>query len=418
MIKRKVIGRWLTWFLVRVQTFIIGYRASGCLRLIFDTSVRLGRCIGQILGVPLVLCLISAISVASPTFKNTEKATTEVYALEHVADGFQIPWGLTFIRQDLLLVSERQGGLYLLDLKSKGVKTLSHPLSLYVKTQGGLLDVSADPSSEWIYTTYAKALPGKEAATALSRFKISADDTVSWQEILVTESRFRSGHHFGSRIAFDEQGHVFFTIGDRGERPTAQDLRTHAGKILRLKLNGDVPSDNPFYGRKNALPEIWSYGHRNPQGIFFDKARQSLWSIEHGPRGGDEINLIEKGGNYGWPVVSHGKEYSSPFRVGEALSKPGMIDPIKVYVPSIAPSSLIVYDGGAFKQWRGDLFAGALKLKHINRVRIDTKNQFLSETRLFEDLNERIRAITQSPEGWVYFSTDNGNIYRIKPIYK
>jgi glucose/arabinose dehydrogenase len=187
----------------------------------------------------------------------------------------------------------------------------------------------------------------------------------------------------------------------------AQDLGNHAGSILRLNLDGSVPADNPFVGKPDARNEIWSFGHRNPQGLLFDRESRRLWSIEHGPRGGDEINLIIKGGNYGWPIISHGKEYWGPVSIGEGRSKPGMEPPRKVYIPSIAPASLILYRGQAFPEWRGDLFAGALKLRHLNRVSLSESGQAIAETRLLEDLDERIRALAQSLEGWIYLSTDS-----------
>ncbi len=176
-----------------------------------------------------------------------------------------------------------------------------------------------------------------------------------------------------------------------------------------------MPPDNPFVGVAGARAEIWSYGHRNPQGLWYDPASGRLWSIEHGPRGGDEINLILRGRNYGWPVVSHGKEYWGPISIGEGTSKPGMEDPRKVYIPSIAPGSLIVYRGDAFPDWRGDLFSGALALRHLNRVRVDADGAAIAEERLLEDLGERIRALAVGAEGWIYLSTDSGRILRLRP---
>ena len=168
--------------------------------------------------------------------------------------------------------------------------------------------------------------------------------------------------------------------------------------------------------QRSALPEIWSYGHRNPQGIFYDRKKRRLWSIEHGPRGGDEINLILPGRNYGWPVISYGKEYWGPVQVGEGTEKEGMEQPVKFYVPSIAPGSLIVYSGKAFPAWKGNLFAGALKLTHLNRVEIDSSGRAVAEERLLEGLGERIRALLESPQGWLYFSTDTGSIFRLRPL--
>ena len=184
---------------------------------------------------------------------------------------------------------------------------------------------------------------------------------------------------------------------------------------MRLKIDGSVPDDNPFVNQTDALPEIWSYGHRNPQGLFYDRQKKRLWSIEHGPRGGDEINLINPGLNYGWPVISYGKEYYSFAQVGESTHKEGMEQPVKYYVPSIAPGSLIVYSGKAFPNWKGNLFSGALAKRHLNRVEIDPDGNAIAEERLLEKLRERIRAIVESPEGWIYLSTDMGKIFRLKP---
>jgi glucose/arabinose dehydrogenase len=183
---------------------------------------------------------------------------------------------------------------------------------------------------------------------------------------------------------------------------------------MRLYLDGTVPKDNPFVGR-SGLDEIYSYGHRNPQGLVYDKNRDILFSCEHGPRGGDEINIIQKGENYGWATVSHGKEYWNFSDVGEAKSKEGMEDPIKVYIPSIAPSSLMVYSGKIFKQWKGDLFLGALAMTHLNHIVLDENLEVKKENRYFEDLNQRIRQVVESPDGYIYFSTDSGEIYKIEP---
>jgi glucose/arabinose dehydrogenase len=283
--------------------------------------------------------------------------------------------------------------------------------------QGGLLDVAVPPdytSGDWIYFTYSKEQKGK-GVTALARARRKGNRLVALEDLLVTRSASSTGRHFGSRIAFDGAGHLFFSVGDRGVRPNAQNLSTHAGSILRLDLNGNVPEDNPFVHQTGALPEIWSYGHRNPQGMFYDRNQQRLWSIEHGPRGGDEINLILPGLNYGWPIISYGKEYWNPLPVGEGTEKEGMEQPVKFYVPSIAPGSLIAYSGKAFPDWKGNLFAGALKLTHLNRVEIDNTGSAITEERLLVGLRERIRALTESPEGWLYLSTDSGKILRIRP---
>ena len=252
-----------------------------------------------------------------------------------------------------------------------------------------MLDVATGPdytTRDWLYFTYSKSTVSG-AVTTLARAKRRGNQLSDWQELLVTDSATSGYRHFGSRIAFDQQGHVFFGVGDRGERDSAQDLSSHAGTIMRLRLDGSIPDDNPFLSRDNALPEIWSYGHRNPQGLLYDNNTGNLWSIEHGPRGGDEINLVVKGANYGWPVISYGKEYWGPVSIGEGTEKPGMEQPVKVYIPSIAPGSLLLYSATAFPQWQGNLFSGALKLRHLNRVSISIYNKAIAEERFLWDLH-------------------------------
>jgi glucose/arabinose dehydrogenase len=337
--------------------------------------------------------------------------------VEQIASGLGVPWGMAFLSPTRLLITERSGRLRLLDLENYSMQNLGGVAAVVAEGQGGLLDVAIGPpggGEGWIYFTYSKAA-GSEATTALARARLDGDRLVDWQDLLVCDAATGTRRHFGSRIAFDDDGHLFFGIGDRGVRENAQNTANHAGSIIRLGLDGSVPADNPFTGDAGVRDEIWSFGHRNPQGLLFDSRTQRLWEIEHGPRGGDEINLILKGRNYGWPVVSHGKEYWGPLAVGEATSKPGMEDPRKVYIPSIAPGSLLLYRGEAFPEWRGNLFAGALKLQHLNRVSLSADGQAIAEERLLEDLGERIRALAESPEGWIYFSTDSGRILRLRP---
>lgn len=344
-------------------------------------------------------------------------AHAESFSLKQIASGLGIPWGLEFISADEMLVTQREGKVSLLNISTGKSRKISGLPDVYASGQGGLLDVAVPADfkpGDWIYFTYSKEINGR-GATTLSRAKLNNNRLQNWNDILVTKSTTGSGNHFGSRIAFDDQGHLFFGIGDRGHRPNGQNLQTHAGSILRLKRNGDIPQDNPFVNQTDVLPEIWSYGHRNPQGLVWDNDNKRLWEIEHGPRGGDEINLIEKGKNYGWPVISYGKEYWGPMAVGEDTRKAGMEQPVKYYVPSIAPGSLLYYSGNVFPEWKGALMSGALKLRHLNIVTLDKSGKAIDEDRVLEDLGERIRALTQGPDGMVYFSTDSGKIYVIKP---
>ncbi|WP_210396942.1 PQQ-dependent sugar dehydrogenase [Motiliproteus sediminis] len=364
----------------------------------------------------LLFCWLAALpAVAAPVAQGNSAGM--MYQIEEIASGFEIPWGMAFVDADTLLVTERRGQLWLVKIESGHRQQVSGVATVWANGQGGLLDVAVEPdytSDRWIYFTYSKPVQGR-GATTLARAQLNGDQLRNWEDLLVTRSTTGTSRHFGSRIAFDDAGYVYFGVGDRGERPNGQDLTTHAGSILRLHRDGQVPEDNPFRGRSDVLAEIWSYGHRNPQGLAYDHRRQQLWEIEHGPRGGDEINLIRRGGNYGWPVISYGQEYWGPFDVGEGTHRDGMEQPVKYYTPSIAPGSLLVYHGNAFPAWRGDLFSGALKLTHLNRVTLNDKGEAVAEERLLESLNERIRALAESPEGWLYLSTDSGRILRVRP---
>ena len=367
-----------------------------------------------------VLFWLSSLSYAKELLREQQEGVAVV--LEQLVEGLGIPWGMAFVDAHQLLVSERQGRLLLIDTRTGMQSSVAGVPPVFASGQGGLLDVAVPPDYQpggWVYFSYSKSLAGK-GVTALARAQLHPLNGAStrlskWQELLLTRSATSTSHHFGSRIAFDNQDHLFVSVGDRGERPNGQDLSNHAGSILRLYRDGRVPSDNPFVDRADVLDEIWSYGHRNPQGLAYDLKHQRLWEIEHGPRGGDEINLIQRGRNYGWPIISFGKEYWGPVSVGEGTHKEGMEAPVKVYIPSIAPGSLVLYNGDAFPAWRGSLFAGALKLAHLNQIVLDENGLPLKELRWFESLNERIRALAQSPEGWLYLSTDSGKILRARP---
>ncbi|WP_220767919.1 PQQ-dependent sugar dehydrogenase [Shewanella sp. MBTL60-007] len=342
-------------------------------------------------------------------------AVSNVQAMEavKVASGLNMPWGLAYIDDNTMLVSERAGLLKQVNLKTGSQQVIAKPNNVWAQGQGGLLDIAVSPfAANTLYLTYSKDIEG-EGATTLAKATYQNGKLTDWQDLFVSTSRSDTGRHFGSRIAFDDK-HVYFSIGDRGVRDNGQDTLTHAGTILRLNPDGSTPSDNPFVTDKAVLDEIWSYGHRNPQGLVYDRPTQKLWSIEHGPRGGDEINLIKRGANYGWPVTSHGKEYWGPLSVGEGKLKEGVEPPVKVYVPSIAPGSLVLYRGDKFPELNGKLLAGALKLTHINVVTINEAGKAVAEQRIMAKLGERIRDIEVSPQGDIYFSTDSGNLYQLK----
>ena len=339
--------------------------------------------------------------VVNPAFANQP---------EKVASDFSLPWSIEFINGNTALVSEREGQIYSLDLDSGNKTRIQGVWPVWFSGQGGLLDLALHPrftENAWIYATYSKP-DGGDASTALARFRIKSARVSDFQELFVSNATSSGGRHFGSRIAFDAQGYIYFSSGDRGERDWAQDLSSHAGKILRLHDDGRIPEDNPFVAQQGAQPEIWAYGNRNPQGLYYDLQESVLWSIEHGPRGGDEINIIKRGANYGWPVISYGKEYWGPIDVGEGTHRQGMEQPVKYYVPSIAPSSL--------SKFENKLYAGALKLHHVNVLTLDaSKKQVIAEQRLFESLDERVRDVMLGPDQWMYFLTDSGHLYRFEP---
>ena len=371
--------------------------------------------------ITLLLSLLALLPLpnyaASPQVIKSEKQT---FLVEEVTDGLSIPWGLAFISNTQLLITERAGSIKLLDMQKKTLTPIQGAPAVMAQGQGGLLDVAVPPdfkTGDWIYFTFVRN-KGGEGVTVLARAKLTANKLVQWQDLLETQSATGAGRHFGSRIVFDENGYVYFGVGDRGERPMSQDLSNHAGSVMRLYRDGRVPQDNPFNQRADVQPQIWSYGHRNPQGMAYDYANKRLWLIEHGPRGGDEINRVLPGRNYGWPVISYGKEYWGPLAVGEGTHREGMEQPIKQYTPSIAPSSLLLYSGNSFPAWRGNLFSGALKLTHLNRVTLSEDGKAIGEERLLDELDERIRALAQGPQGWLYFSTDSGKIYVMKPAGK
>lgn len=356
-----------------------------------------------------ILTSALALVVSGPLASTTAFA----WQAEKITDGLVIPWGLAYVDEGSMLVTEKEGVIKHVDLKTGDQSTLFRLPNVWAKGQGGALDITFSPFEEnRLYITYSKNIDD-EGVTTLASADYKNGEVSNWQDVFVSESRTDTGRHFGSRITFDDS-HLYFSIGDRGDRDNGQNTLTHAGAILRLNADGSTPSDNPFVNNDKVLNEIWSYGHRNPQGLFYDFPTKKLWSIEHGPRGGDEINLIKEGANYGWPVTSHGKEYWGPISVGDSETKEGIEAPKKVYIPSIAPGSLVVYQGDKFPELKGKLLAGALKLTHINVITVSEQGNATDEQRILENLGERIRDIETSPDGDIFFSTDNGNLYRLK----
>jgi glucose/arabinose dehydrogenase len=357
----------------------------------------------------LSLILATAGFLLTPPATAADSLTLdERFSLTAVSeDELENPWGLAFLPDGRMLVTERPGRLRIVAADG----TLSEPLAdvpeVYHRGQGGLLDVALDPdfaANSTIYLSYSE--PGDDGAgTAVARARLGDAGLADLSVIFRQQPKVDSRSHFGSRLVFGRDGTLFVTMGDRyAYREEAQNLGNHIGKIVRVNRDGSVPSDNPFVGRADARPEIWSYGHRNVQGAALDPATGQLWTAEHGARGGDEINHPEAGKNYGWPVITYGVDYSGA-RIGEGSEKPGMEQPVHYWDPSIAPSGLTFYTGDAFPDWRGDLFLGSLKFGYL--VRLDLENgKVVGEEKLLEDLDRRVRAVRQGPDGNLYLLTD------------
>ena len=338
------------------------------------------------------------------------KVAAAEYRLKTVFETDGVAWSFAFLSPSEMIVSRRDGALFYVDMARKFHRELPAP-QVAAFGQGGLLDVHfrvADGAA-YIYATHSVETEG-DATTALSRGLWDGGTIKSWETLFVANTVGDSGRHFGSRLLFDGE-HIYMTIGDRGERDYAQDLSVHNGKILRLDLRGRAAADNPFSERADALPEIWSYGHRNPQGIGLQKQSRQIYSAEFGPRGGDELNRIGRGLNYGWPLITYGREYWGP-KIGETAAA-GMEQPVLHWAPSISPSGMAFYDGDKIPQWRGDLFLANLSSQHLRRLAFDKNGATTEEEILFSDLNERFRHVRTSPDGYLYFSTDSGKIIRI-----
>jgi aldose sugar dehydrogenase len=341
--------------------------------------------------------------------------------VQAVASGLVNPWSLAFLPDGRMLVTERPGRMRLVTPEGQLSPPLKGVPEVFVSGQGGLLDVIIDKSyaqNKTIYFCFAERTGGG-GRTAVARAKLN-DGNGRLDEVKVIfrqEGALSSGNHYGCRIVQANDGNLFVTLGEHfSYRDEAQNLGNHLGKLIRITPDGAAPADNPFVGRADAKPEIWSYGHRNEQGLAINPASGDLWEIEHGPRGGDEVNIIGKGKNYGWPVIGYGIDYSGA-KIHDSTSKVGMEQPIKYWVPSIAPSGMTFYTAKLFPKWTGSLFTGALAGKMLVRLSLNG-NAVTGEERLLQNLNERIRDVRQGPDGALWLLTDNsaGRILRVSPV--
>ncbi len=334
--------------------------------------------------------------------------------------GLENPWSMAFLPDGRMLITERAGRMRLVGADFKlEPKSLQGLPEVTAQGQGGLFDVVLHPhhaQNGWEYWAYNA--PGAGGwGTTLARGKLQGQRMSDVQVLFSMQPKTRSGQHFGGRIVFDKAGMLYLTLGDRGDKDRAQKLNDHAGSVVRLHDDGRVPADNPFAKQTGALPEKWTWGHRNMQGAALHPQTGELWTHEHGPQGGDELNVMRSGLNYGWPVITHGVNYGLGTRIGEGPSKPGMVQPLHVWVPSIAPSGMAFVSGSQFPNWQGDLLVGALRGQMLVRLSLDGE-KVQREERLLQGRVGRIRDVRMGPDGLVYLLTDepSGALLRLEPV--
>jgi glucose/arabinose dehydrogenase len=348
----------------------------------------------------------------------TPQAIAASVRVETVASGLEHAWGFAFLPDGRILVTERPGRVRIVDRNGTLSESLGGVPAVAARGQGGLLDVAIDPrfaDNRLVYLSYAEPADDGRSGTAVARGRLGDGRLEDVQVIYRQTPKVRSNMHFGSRLVFDREGRLFITQGDRySQRPHVQDLSSTIGKIVRINADGSVPRDNPFVGRQNARPEIWSYGHRNIQAAALHPQTGQLWTVEHGARGGDELNRPEAGKNYGWPVITYGVDYSGA-RIGEGTARQGMEQPVYYWDPVIAPSGMTFYTGDAFPNWRGSAFVGSLNPGALVRLSIDN-GRVTREERYLGDVG-RVRDVQQGPDGLLYLVTDadNGRLLRISP---
>ncbi|SFT07653.1 Glucose/arabinose dehydrogenase, beta-propeller fold [Zhouia amylolytica] len=361
-----------------------------------------------ILGITLVSCAQN---------KDTEIKTPENinYKTELVVSDLTNPWGMAFLPDNSILITEKSGEL--IHFKNGEKTIINNTPTIYNRGQGGLLDIALHPDyseNGWIYLSYASEMgEGSGGNTAILRAKLQGNSLVENQLLYKAEPNSTRGQHFGSRIEFDNQNYLYFSVGDRGNRDVnPQDITRDGGKIYRLNDDGSIPTDNPFYEDPTAKKAIFSYGHRNPQGMIKHPQTGEIWTHEHGPQGGDEINIIKKGANYGWPVISYGINYDgSSFT--DITEKEGMEQPLYYWVPSIAPCGMDFVTSDKYPDWKGDLLVGSLKFQYLERLILEN-NEVVERIKLFDGIG-RLRNVKQAPDGYIYVAVENEGLYRIVP---
>ncbi|TWO32566.1 PQQ-dependent sugar dehydrogenase [Seonamhaeicola sediminis] len=344
-----------------------------------------------------------------------ESPVNENYTTEAVVLDLSIPWGMTFLPDESMLITEKTGNL--IHFKDGQKINIEGVPDIYVRGQGGFMDINLHPdytNNGWIYMTYASTEgDGDGGNTTLMRAKLSGNQLTDKEILYKAEPNSKKGQHWGSRIAFDNQGYLYFSVGDRGNRDVnPQDITRDCGKIYRLNDDGSIPQDNPFVNTENAKTAIYSYGHRNPQGMVKNPFTGDIWVNEHGPKGGDEINIIRKGKNFGWPIISYGINYNGT-TFTDITEKEGMEQPLFYWVPSIAPSGMAIVSSDIYPNWKGNVLVGSLKFKYLERLILED-NKVIKREKLFEDIG-RVRNVVQAPNGYIYVAVENKGIVKIVP---
>lgn len=395
-----------------------GLTAKDAVKIVGETMGRIAR----ILVAAVLLSGMPAPSSARTRTVNTEKGPV---LLSVVARGLGQPWGMDVFPNGAIILTEKPGRLRILDREGNLSAPLGGVPPVADGGQGGLLDVTVDPAfanNRLLWLAYSEPASDGANSTAVARGRLSADETTleGFTVVFRQLPRYPGGLHFGARVVFARDGTLFVTLGERFREPwreQAQDLGSHLGKVVRLQPDGTAPRDNPFIGRDDALPELWSYGHRNVQGAAIHPETGKLWITEHGPRGGDELNVLKPGGNYGWPLVSHGVEYSGrPVGRGRS-SGPGLADPVATWTPAIAPGGIAFYTDRACPAWQGNLLVSGLRARAILRLELDGES-VVHEERLIADEGRRIRDVAVGPDGVIYALTDDkrdGRVIRLAP---
>lgn len=366
----------------------------------------------------ILATLLTALYATGVRFLEGVAAAEVPYRAVTVAQGLEHPWGMTFLPDGQILVTERPGRLRIVSADGKVSPPVEGLPPIAAVGQGGMLDVTLHPNfteNRLVYFSFAEPGPGGQG-TAVARGRLEGNALNDVETIFRQKPKLSGGFHFGSRLVFAPDGTLYISMGDRGRKERAQNRRNHQGTIARVNDDGSIPKDNPFVNTTEALPEIYTWGNRNVQGMALNPWTGIVWAQEHGPKGGDEVNILKPGANYGWPAITYGIDYDGSI-ISDKTHMEGMEQPLLHWTPSIAPSGMAFYDGDKFPQWKGDLFVGALKDRHLRRIDLDADMKVLGQELLLEELEERIRDVRSGPDGFLYVLTDSpdGRVIRLEP---